>query len=54
MKFFVVKAYADADCGLKEQTAVIKAENREEAMRIAWKMFPEYHQVGAFEQGVNI
>lgn len=48
MKIYLVKAYAEH--GLKEQTATLKAENYEKAKSEAWKMFPEYHQVGVFEQ----
>lgn len=48
MKKYIVKAYAEH--GLKEQTATIKAENYEKAKSEAWERFPEYHQVGVFEQ----
>jgi hypothetical protein len=49
---FNVKAYGDeddADNGLKTQYGVIEAENREEAYRIAWEMFPEYDDIGICE-----
>lgn len=54
MKVFLIKAYADTEYGLKEQKTFIKAESREEAKRVAWEKFPEYHQVGVFEQEAEI
>lgn len=50
MRAFKIVAYSDSECGLKERRVCIKAENYEQAKRIAWTMFPEYHQIGVFEQ----
>lgn len=50
MKVFLVVAYKDLEDCLKEQKVHIEAENFEQAKREAWNMFPEYHQVGVFEQ----
>jgi hypothetical protein len=48
MKKYNVIAYADED-GYPRQTAIIEAENQDEAQDKAWKLFPEYHEVGAWE-----
>ena len=49
MKKYLVKAYADAEYGLKEQRLIIDAENYDKAQEIAWDRFPDYHEVGVFE-----
>lgn len=46
-KYHVV-AYADED-GYPRREATIEARNKDEAQSKAWRMFPEYHQVGVFE-----
>lgn len=35
--------------GLKRQEVIIFADTHHEAKRIAWRLFPEYHETGAFE-----
>ena len=49
MPRYIVKAYADAEYGLKEQTTSITAENYEAAEHKAFKMFAEYHEIGVWE-----
>lgn len=48
MAKYTVIAYTDED-GYPRQTATIEAANKEEAWRKAFKMFPEYHEVGVWE-----
>ena len=48
MKKYRVIAYADEE-GNTKQRGVVEAENHAEAQRKAWEMFPEHHEVGAFE-----
>lgn len=48
MKKYTVIAYTDED-GYPRQSATIEAENQEDAQSQAWKLFPEYHEVGVFE-----
>ena len=50
MKKYLVKAYADWDRRLKEQTKIITAQDEEDAWIKAWKTFPEYKQLGVWEQ----
>ena len=47
MKFTVV-AYAEN--GLPRKEVTIAARNKDEAWAKAWRMFPEYHEVGVFEE----
>jgi hypothetical protein len=50
MKFTVI-AYAECDEGyLPRREVTITARNRDEAWSKAWRMFPEYHEVGVFEE----
>ena len=53
MAKYLVKAYADWDRRLKEQTKIISAEDEEDAWIKAWMMFPEYTQLGVWEQEEN-
>jgi hypothetical protein len=46
-KYHVI-AYADED-GYPRREATIEARNKDEAWDKAWRMFPEYHEVGVFE-----
>ena len=46
MKYTVV-AYAEERLPRKEVD--ITAKTKDEAWNKAWKMFPEYHEVGVFE-----
>lgn len=48
MKKYTVLAYEED--GYPRQSATIEAENRTQAQRKAWEMFPEYHEVGVFEK----
>lgn len=48
MKKYSVKAYGD-EYGLPTKSATITARSREEALEIAWSMFPEYDDVGVWE-----
>ena len=47
MKYTVI-AYAEG--GLPRKEATITAHNKDEAWDKAWRMFPEYHEVGVFEE----
>lgn len=54
MKKFTVVAYPDED-GYPRKETTIEAKDAEQAKSVAWRMFPEYHEVGVFEiteQGV--
>jgi hypothetical protein len=43
-------AYPECDEGyLPRKEEIIYANDHDEAMRIAWRTFPEYHEVGAYE-----
>ena len=46
-KYHVI-AYADED-GYSRRETVIEARDTDEALYMAWRMFPEYHEVGVFE-----
>ena len=50
MPKYNVKAYANAEYGLKAQTTTIIAENLEKAKRKAFDMFAEYEEVGVWEE----
>lgn len=54
MKFTII-AYAES--GLPRKEVTITARNKDEAWNKAWRMFPEYHEVGVFEElcpeGIN-
>lgn len=50
MKKYVIVAYPESDEGyLPRQEKTIYAKDHDEAQAKAWREFPEYHQVGAFE-----
>lgn len=50
MKKYRVIAYPDEDgYPTQRQETTIEAENHEQAEKIAFRLFPEYHEVGAFE-----
>lgn len=51
MAKYEIIAYPDEE-GNKRQSAVIEAKNYEDAIRKAWRMFPEYHEVGVWENDV--
>lgn len=48
MNKYLIKASADIERRLKGQEAIVRAKDREEAMRLAWERFPEYKEVGAY------
>lgn len=50
MKKYLIKAYGDYERRLKQKTKIITAEDEEEAWIKAWKTFPEYKELGVFEQ----
>lgn len=50
MKYTVV-AYAED--GLSRKEVTITARDKEEAWSKAWRMFPEYHEVGVWEANCN-
>ena len=51
MKKYLIKAYGEVDdCNLKTQTKIITAKDDNEAWDIAWRTFPEYHEVGVWEE----
>ncbi len=49
MPKFEIKAYPDWEYGLKGKTKIITAKDEEEAWTIAWKTFPEYHELGVWQ-----
>ena len=52
MAKWTIVAYPDEDdygYGLKLQEKIIEADSYEDAIRAAWREYPEYHQVGAYE-----
>lgn len=52
MKKYNIVAYADED-GNKRQEAFIEAEDYTQAQEKAWRLYPEYHEVGVFEMEGN-
>ena len=50
MKKWKIVAYPECDEGyLPKKKAFVYAKDWDEAMDKGWRMFPEYHEVGAFE-----
>jgi hypothetical protein len=51
MKKWTIVAYAEVDGNyyLPRQEAEVYAKDWDGAIAKAWRMFPEYHEVGAFE-----
>ena len=48
-KKWTIVAYPECDEGyLPRKEEIIYADDHDEAMRIAWRTFPEYHEVSAF------
>ena len=45
-----IVAYADAEYGLPKREKIVEAISRREAMQIAWRDFPEYHEVGVYRK----
>ena len=52
MKTYTIIAYAEVDgyYSLPRKEKTIQARNYDEAIARAWREFPEYHEVGAFEE----
>lgn len=44
-----ITAYGE-EYGLPNKSATIEAKNKEEAQAMAWEMFPEYDDVGVYEE----
>lgn len=42
-------AVAFPESGLPKKSAVVEAKNKEEALAQAWRLFPEYHEIGVWE-----
>ena len=49
MEQYKVKAVADAERGLQEQTTTITASSYEEAKIIARQLYPEYKEIGVWK-----
>ena len=45
-----IVAYGEPEEGLKSKEITIEANTREEAERIAWREFPEYHEIGVYRK----
>ena len=48
VKKYDVIAYPDED-GYPRKETTISAENQQQAESIAWRLFPEYHEIGVYE-----
>lgn len=50
MKKWQIIAYPECDEGyLPRQEAIVEAQTHSAAIRKGFKLFPEYHEVGAYE-----
>ena len=49
MKKYRVIAYGDYELRLKRKEVTITAKDEEEAWVQAWKTFPEYKEIGVYE-----
>ena len=50
MKKYTIVAYPECDEGyLPRKEKTIYAKDRNDALNKAWREFPEYHEVNAFE-----
>jgi len=49
MKKWQIVAYAESDEGYSRKEVTVYARDHEEALYKGFRMFPEYHEVGAFE-----
>ena len=52
-KKYNVIAYGDYERRLKRQETTISAKDDEEAWVQAWKTFPEYKEIGVWEEDQN-
>lgn len=50
MAKWTIVAYPDEETGGSRKSKVIEAKDWDEAMDIAWREFPEYHEVGAYRK----
>lgn len=48
MNKYTVIAYPDED-GYPRRETTIEAANLQQAEDMAWRLFPEYHEVGVYE-----
>lgn len=49
MAKWTIVAYPDEEIGGNRKSKVIEAKDRNEAMNIARREFPEYHEVGVYK-----
>lgn len=47
-KLYNIVAYPDKD-GYPRREATVSATDRDDALAQGWKIFPEYHEINAFE-----
>lgn len=50
MKKWIIIAYGDYERKLKRQEKIIYAKDWNEAISKGWDLFPEYKEIGAFEE----
>lgn len=50
-KKFLIKAYPDIESNLKGEEQYVWVSCYKEAIEYAWSIFPEYHEVAAFDTG---
>ena len=48
MSKYLIKVSSDNERRLKEGEAIVRAKDRDEAMRLAWERFPEYKEVAVY------
>lgn len=48
MARYEIVAYPDEE-GNTRQSTIIRAESYEKALDMAWRIFPEHHEVGVYE-----
>ena len=50
MAKYRITAFGDEDTGLKLQSTTVHAKDKEEALKMAWEIFPEYDDVSVMEE----
>lgn len=51
MSKWTIVAYPDEEnYSMGKRSKTIEAKDYDEAIKIAWREFPEYHEVGAFKE----
>ena len=45
---YLIKAYADKERRLKEQERIVRADSELKAQVMAYKLFPEYKEIGVY------